>query len=205
MQEMTRTTSVRMSPKSMIEKLRAEVKVNPVLSAICHIFAVRERARQQVTIPALKQTMMKEGFDFKIADYEKALRFLANIGIGTLELDHNGKAKAIKGIRYTLQSLGAAAINENEKAPKRFAPRNQYADVPQPEQSVPRPPPFAPPRVVQEEPMPRITPTKVSSVALTATINNMPVVFVIADEMEPSQLGQLLVRLSGNNFMPELK
>lgn len=192
------------SPKLMIEKLRDEAKKNKCLNAICHVFALRERARGQVTLGALKQTMAKEGFDFKNSEYEDVLIFFGKIGLGTVSKNSKGRVDALKNIKYTLQTIGRAAVSEEHVPTKKFAPRNKYIDAP-------IVPPVAPPAELTnfERPVPqdaiKVQPGRlVENVALTASINGMPVVFVIADSLETSQLGRLLVKLSDKALLLDM-
>lgn len=195
------TTTVRNSPKTMVEKLREETKKSKCLNAICHVFALRERARGQVTLVALKQTMAKEGFTFRDTEYEAALTFLGNVGLGSITRGPKGRVSAITNIRYTLQTIGRAAVSNEQESPKKFIQRNKYTDVP-------TVPPIAAP-INFERPVPedaiKVNPGRlVENVALTASINGMPVVFVIADQLETSQLGKLLVKLSDKNLLLDM-
>lgn len=107
-QELKRTPST----LQVIESLREEAIKNPVFNAMCHVFAARERARQQVTITSLNLTMIKEGFKYQREDYEKCLRFLASLGIGKVDLDSNKKFRSLKEIKITLQSIGQVVLTK---------------------------------------------------------------------------------------------
>jgi len=105
------TTKPYRNNTQIVEALRAECARNPILSAVCHVFAIRERARQQVTIGSLVLRMAQEGYKYTKGDYQNVLRFFANLGIGTLEFNPNNKeVRALKNIRLTLQSIGRAAV-----------------------------------------------------------------------------------------------
>lgn len=189
-----------MKTNNIVEQLRNEVKTNKCLDAVCHVFAIRERARQQVTLTSLRQTMTREGYSFSFDEYEGVLKFLAKIGIGKLQKDSKGHIQALIDIKLTLQSLGLVAIDKDNQQVKKFVSRNQYHDVPTLKSSkreVPMIPPTPPPDAHNHQP-PQVfglTPELVTSVALTATINGIPAVFVIAEKMEPASLGQLLTRV----------
>lgn len=113
---------------TFVTQIKQRAEQSPVFNAMVHWFAVRERTRQQITLAHLKQKMGKEGYTFAPEAYGEELVFMANLGIGKLEHDAKGRIKALKGIRLTLQSIGAAAI-ENKKVVN-SKPATQYAKLP---------------------------------------------------------------------------
>lgn len=118
------------TPKDISVALRAEAIRNPVFGAVATLFAMRQRARQQVTIAALSASMKKNGFLFERQDYEKVLSFLASLGLGTLYRSSKGRIRALKDVRVSLQSIGKAAHTGDVKlAP--FKPQNRFTKVPQ--------------------------------------------------------------------------
>ncbi len=101
-----------MDRETAIDSLKKEAAGNPVASAVFHMFAARERARQTVTVGALDQRMKSEGFEFDREEYVKILKLLANMGLGKIEVNSKGRVTALKDVKMTLQSIGMAAIGE---------------------------------------------------------------------------------------------
>lgn len=122
-------TIVRRSPNTVVTQLRVQAATDPVFNAVAHRFAIRERARAQITIASLRATMGKEGFDFPVAKYQAVLSFLASLGVGTLEYSKNKKIKALKNIKTTLQSIGLAAISKTDTL-EAFTVANRYQPLP---------------------------------------------------------------------------
>lgn len=103
------------NPKSVIQALQAQATKSPAFNAMCHVFAMRERTRQQVTIANLVMTMTKEGFKFTKQDYLEELKFLASIGIGNLAWNARNKITMLKNIKVTLQSIGMSGLAKASK------------------------------------------------------------------------------------------
>lgn len=99
----------------LVDKLRIRANESKVFNVLCHVFALRERTRGQITIQSLSSKMKKEGFNFTKDEYRNELRFLASIGIGTLETSRRGTITALKNIKITLQSIGQAAVDSKNK------------------------------------------------------------------------------------------
>lgn len=123
------TTNRKQTPATVIAKLRAEAHSSPAFSAVCHVFAMRERARSQVTIHSLKLTMEREGFNFSRAEYERVFKTLSDAGIGKIETDSAGQIRSLKDIRVTLQSIGTVAVGKKERL-ETFRQRNTFIDLP---------------------------------------------------------------------------
>lgn len=128
-QTQAHTSPVKSNMYNMVENLRKEAKNNPVFHTICKLFAARERARQQVTLSNLRLTTAKEGFNFTKQQHEQVLKFLASVGVGKLDIDTKGELRALKDIRFTLQSIGAAAIAKSEGLDK-FKMQAQFNSLP---------------------------------------------------------------------------
>ncbi len=114
----TQTVQPVSGTKAVVEALRTEAAKNPAFNAVCHIFALRERARQQVTINSLSITMAKEGFSVTKSQCEDIIKFMASIKLGTLDFDLKGRLRALKNIKVTLQSIGLAAISRKDDLEK---------------------------------------------------------------------------------------
>lgn len=113
MQPSTQTTQ-RPAVKNIVHALREEANQNPVFNSVCLVFSMRERTRQQITLPSLMQTMDKEKFSFTRAQLEGVLRFLSTLGIGSLAFDKSGKIFALKNIKITLQSIGLVSLSKKD-------------------------------------------------------------------------------------------
>ncbi len=94
---------------NVINQLRNEVRIKEAFNAVAHVFAVRQRARHQVTLTALLRTMRREGFNHPVEAYTGVLEKLAALGFGRVEKDAKGHVRALKDVRVTLQSIGSAA------------------------------------------------------------------------------------------------
>lgn len=112
----------------MIETLKAAANKDKATANVLHMFALRGRARQRVTVDGLKQRMKKEGFDHDNQEYRSILKLLESVGIGRLQMDARGRVKALTDINLTLQSIGKAALGQ-EKALKSFRQRNRFSKV----------------------------------------------------------------------------
>lgn len=95
-------------------KLREQAAKSSAFNAICHIFALRERSRKQVTMGSLKATMIREGFNFNNNELAGVLQFLAQNGFGKLDYDLKGKLRALKGIKVPLQTIGKTALSKQD-------------------------------------------------------------------------------------------
>lgn len=110
--------------KSIAKMIKDRAENSKVFNAICHVFALRERTRQQVTIHSLSVTMQKEGFDFSRSDYMKELDFLASLNLGRIEKSRTGVIRALKDITVTLQSIGAVGVGK-----KAFLDKSQVLGI----------------------------------------------------------------------------
>lgn len=113
---------------TLVQKLREEAKRNPVFKDIMHMLAQRQRTRGRLTVTRLKQAMEEEGFNYSRQEYENVIRFLGLLGLGNLSESKRGKAKGLSGIKIKLQSIGQAALTQNETLkPKRE--QNRYENI----------------------------------------------------------------------------
>lgn len=107
-------TEIKHSPNHVVIWLRERAEKSQVFNAMAHVFALRERTRQQITLTNLYQVMLKEGFKYSKSEYGEELQYMASLGIGKLEHDSKGRLRALKGIRVTLQSIGLAAAAKKD-------------------------------------------------------------------------------------------
>jgi hypothetical protein len=112
----------------VVETLKQTAEKNRTAQDVFHFWAMRERTRNVVTVEALASRMKKEGFDHAPSDYAAFLRQLSNLGLGKLDISPTGKVKALKDIKLTLQSIGAAAVSGKSKLTG-FYPRNRFGEL----------------------------------------------------------------------------
>lgn len=123
--EVSDTIKRELKESNLVSRLKQALGESRALDATLHMFAARERARADVTIGSLAQRMKREGFNFNTNEYDQVLRFLAELGFGTLEYDKRGKVKALREISVSLQSIGRVALGQDKKLLK-FNPRNKF-------------------------------------------------------------------------------
>lgn len=188
----------KMTQEVIVSALRKEAITNPVFNAVAHVFALRERARQQVTMAALRLRMGQEGFNHTKEDYSKVLKFLASLGFGTLEHDRSNNITALKNIRMTLQSIGLAAVGTKNEKLEAFNPQFDYQKLTLPKATVLPQQPTAktpPPQVQDVKPAHKDTNIKPISdflASVVVEINGKPVVFPLPKGFTPKDLGDLL-------------
>lgn len=130
-----------LTSKEVVAKLRDEASKNPTFNAVCHIFAMRERSRNRVTLNSLMATMKREGFvKFDKASYEGVLKLLADLNLGKLDYDIRGRLRSVKGIKVTLQSIGMSAVSKQDSLAT-VSEKDQPLKQPQ----LPKIPPFPSP------------------------------------------------------------
>ncbi len=171
------------SIKDVVTQLQAAAKTSPVFNAVCYIFAIRERARQQVMVNTLQARMAKEGFNYNLDELMGVLKTLAGLGLGRLHHDSKGKILGLKEIKHTLQSIGLAAISKSDSI-QNFRPSTSFAKLPVAEAST------AKVQAVVAAPLRRPLP-----VVMTVTIDGKPVVFEAPHGISPEDLASLLSRL----------
>ncbi len=108
---MKTTTQETKFTKNIIRAIADRAKTSDVFNAMCHVFALRERTRQQITVSSLTLKMEKEGFKYTAKDYARELQFLADLGLGKMELK-NGVPKVLSKITVNLQSIGKIAFGQ---------------------------------------------------------------------------------------------
>jgi len=112
-----------------IEKLRDLAESNQTAHDMFVNFALRQRARGQITVAALHQKMHREGFNHSRQDYAVVLVRLQELGIGELVRSSRGRLIGINKISIKLQDLGRAVI-EDQGSVRNHAPRSRYSPVP---------------------------------------------------------------------------
>lgn len=118
-----------LNQKEVIEKLKKEAAHNPVAKDVFYMWAMRQRARNQVTVQALSQRMAEQGFKHTDDQYREVLKFLHSIGLGRLSTTSKGKITALIEVTLTLQSVGQAAAGSGSL--DKFKSRPVYAKLKQ--------------------------------------------------------------------------
>lgn len=98
-----------MNQKEIIEQLKERVANDKVAKDVCYVWAMRQRARAQVTTQGLAQRMKEEKLEHSESQYNDFLHFISDLGLGKFHRVGKGKAK-LTDIAVTLQSIGAAAV-----------------------------------------------------------------------------------------------
>lgn len=102
-----------MTRDEAINRLQNETKENPVLSAVFHVLALRERPRYNLTPDGLYYRMRREGFKYSKRDYTVVFELLQGLGLARLMKDKKGEVEQVKDFRLPLPKLGALACGEN--------------------------------------------------------------------------------------------
>lgn len=121
-----------MNTSQAIENLKNMATKSKAANDFFHSCATRERGRGTLTVRAIEQRMLKEGFLHPKQEYEAILGAMAQCGFGKAKLDRNGRVAALEGITAQINSIGRAVIEGVE--PKAYATRNKYSPI-----SVPKP------------------------------------------------------------------
>lgn len=174
-----------MNMQETIVALKREAAVNPCANAVFHVFALRQRARQQVTIVALTAKMEDEGFKFKVNQYQDLLKFLANLDLGTLAMDSKGRIRALTQVKITLQSIGEAAIGTKTKFDS-FKQRAKFRVLP------------ARGRIAVKK-QPPAGATAGVQLSVTAVINGKAVTMWLPKELSSSEIATLLSHFRGKD------
>lgn len=182
-----------------IKKLQSESTTHAGLSDVMHVLAVRQRARQILTAKALTKRMHREGFTgWSEKDIGGVLKLLATLGFGTLDLDPKGRVRALKAIKVSLQSLGAAVLGEDSL--KLFRQRQRFQSVAAVQKADLKQ------HMAQKGPMPQVTPiapvpfverrkipqTPVPNMVLTVMVNNKPVNVPVPKDLNPNDIAKLI-------------
>lgn len=102
----------------VVEQLRSQTKSNKAFNAVCHIFALRERFRKQVTVQALQFKMRTEGFVYSKQDYENVIKFLGDLKLGVVRTNKKNKVMGIYDLKKPLRTIGRAALGEENELTK---------------------------------------------------------------------------------------
>lgn len=177
------------------EALRKGAATNKAVHAMCLVFAVRERTRFQVNVGPVRLTLAQEGYHFSIKEIEDALTFFASLGVGKLHFDNKKRIKGLVEIRWTLQSIGKAALGEAATVARADRQR-RYANLPGTmQQKTQEPVAAAPAPLKAAPPVEPALPTK-HQVFLTATIGGREVQFPLPMRLTSDELVELIAELN---------
>ncbi len=172
-----------MNQNQVIETLKSEASTNPAFNAVCHVFALRERARHQVTVQALHYRMLKEGFNYPKPKYEEIIKILGSLGFGQVKYNKRAEVIGLYEVKSTLQSIGKAALGGDSKL-KSYKQRHKFTDLPLQSKKV-----TTKPESVTTKSQP---PGRVYPVSLTVMINKKPVNFRIPTNISESEIKDLV-------------
>lgn len=185
-------TTRHLSPKKIAEALRLEAIKNLVFKDVCHLWAVRERARAQVTLGTLRLSMAREGFNYSKDQIADVLLFLANLGVGKLDLDSDKQIRALKDVNISLQSIGRTALNFDTQL-EPFTQPNSFSTLP----AAPPPTQAAVSKAVPIPPLVKETPVQAYRAALVVHIDGMPVTFELPKRLTTPEIGAMLAKMYG--------
>lgn len=117
-----------METSKAIETLKQIAKKSQVANDTFHDFALRERARSQVTARALYYRMKKAGFTHTLAEYRDVLKALAECGFGTLKFNREGNVTGIFQVKVTLSSIGRSIVGKRGDLSS-FSPRHRFSPI----------------------------------------------------------------------------
>lgn len=111
-----------------IMTLKQAATKSQAINDMFHDFAMRERARGQVTVRAFYNRMKKQGFNHTSTQYADGLKVLAECGFGELRRNKRGNVVGLFGVKTTLASIGQAVVGKKGQL-KNWGPRNKYSPV----------------------------------------------------------------------------
>ncbi len=196
--EFTVQTDKQQSQPTVSNRLRDEAARNPVFSAVAHAFALRQRARQQITMARLKVAMASEGYEFTRVQLEQVLKFLASQNLGTLDYGPKGRVRALKNIKVTLQSIGLAAVAGKQSFERLRVP-SKFIKLPETKE-VSTADVFATPAPPPTHKVPPFTPadkhkSRQYQAAMTVTVDGEEIRFDIPKKVTMEQFFKILAGL----------
>lgn len=183
-----------MNTKQMIETFRTQAANDKVFDNTMHMFASRERTRYMIMVTALEQRMKAAGFEHTRDEYVKVIKFLGEHGVGKLVHDSRGRILGLKEITVRLQSIGVAVLHEAGKV-EPFRPRTKYYSVKKQPKRIDL---KLPSEEVKVTDVGWVRPLKTvisSPMVLTFLINGKPVNVSIPEELETTDITDLVRRL----------
>lgn len=171
-----------MNKEQTIELLRNEVKTNTLVNGVFHLLAMRIRPRHTLTVSAIYQKMLGEGFKYKKQDYVEVITLLAKGGFGQIATNSRGRTIGLININCTLQSIALAALgNTNVFKPYVRKPLRSNVALKQN------------PRVLKTLAKP---PVAKLSVKLVLTVNGKPIDVVIPTNLTTEELAGIICAIN---------
>lgn len=90
--------------------------------------ATRQRGRGTLTVQAVEQRMLKEGFNHAADEYRSVLNKLAEVGFGSTSFDRQGRLRALVNITTQLKDIGLAVVGSGTSIAT-LKQRNKYASL----------------------------------------------------------------------------
>ncbi len=192
---------MQMNKSEIIQTLRNEAKTDKATEAAFQVCAVRNRARNRVTVDGLIQRMHIEGFtDYDETDAVRFLEILTRTGFGRLEKDAKGHVKALTDIKVTLQSIGRVACGEEVDLDK-FKKRNRYvklAEVPKAAMlatpAKPAPKTVAVPKLAPKALVRPVAPPRRATVGLTFHVGAREIKLPLSDDLTPEEIAMIVAK-----------
>lgn len=125
-----------MDTQKLIAALKDLAHKSKAANDVFHVFATRERTRNQVTVESLQARMTEEGFKHSNEEYGNVLKALADLGFGKIKTGRKGRIVALVEIKTTLQSIGEAAVGRRQIL-MNYAPRSRYSPLALPPEEAP--------------------------------------------------------------------
>lgn len=101
-----------MNKNEAVSRLQSETKENPVLSAVFHVLALRERQRYNLTPDGLYYRMRREGFSYSKKEYMVVFNLLPELGLAKASRDKKGQVEQLTEFRLPIPKLGQLACGE---------------------------------------------------------------------------------------------
>lgn len=182
--ELQQTTA----PLLIATEVRNKAKTDPILHAVCEVFAKRQRARAHVTLDHLTRTMRINGAPYARSQYAGVLKFLSSLGVGTLKHNKSGELISLSDIKYKLQAIGKAGSGADLTAVTGFTTREGLAIEPLKDISFNKMPGLVSP------PIPKSVNRKLRAynIFLTAIVDGQPVVFQGPQNLPPEEFGMYI-------------
>lgn len=168
-----------MMNREQVEILRNEVKLNPIASEVFHLLAMRIRPRHTLTVSAIYQKMLTEGFKHSKQEYVPIVKALAKAGIGVLDFNSRGRVRGIKDIKATLQSVGAAALGTGEN----FKPYNRKERKAIQRVSTPR---------VLKTLVKQVVPSHKMTIKIIVSLNGKPIEINIPNNLTSAEVAKII-------------
>lgn len=166
-----------MNKNEIIQALQSEAKANPASNAVFHVFAIRKRARNTVTLTALYNRMRREQFNYSKQEYLPVIKKLVSLGLGTGVYNKRSRLIGVKDLETTLQSIGVAACGDTNADLGKFKPRNKFS------------------KVIHKNQIPALAALRTAFLNIEVAVNDKKIQIPIPKDLSTEDLAALLNRL----------